>query len=235
MNLTEINPVEKGRGAHIELFLIRHAEREEIRGYMDFTTAGLTANGMKSAIDFGRLLRRTFPGYELSKPITSHINRAIDTGKGILQGFYPGSKPEVIVNVDFFRQVPENSPIWDCIKDLGRHDCNIVLAPLSKSTVGADVINTLSQPLIDSITEARKEAISIPSGSGRIIVGVAHDLNLAALLHTLAPGYVDESGVRVKYLDGLRASIHVYEGKEQVFLHWTGQRINGEISAIRME
>ena len=61
MNLTERNPVEKGRGAHMELFLIRHAEREEIRGYMDFTTAGLTANGIKAAIDFGRLLRRTFP------------------------------------------------------------------------------------------------------------------------------------------------------------------------------
>ena len=235
MNLTERNPVEKGRGAHMELFLIRHAEREEIRGYMDFTTAGLTANGIKAAIDFGRLLRRTFPGYKLSKPITSHISRAIDTGKGILQGFYPGSRPEVIINADFFRQVPENSPIWGCIKDLGRHDCNIALAPLSESSAGADVINTLSQPLIASIMEARKEALSMPPGDGRIIVGVAHDLNLAALLHTLAPGHAGESGIRVKYLDGLRASIHVDGNKEQMFLYREGQRISKDICTISLE
>lgn len=221
----------------VELLLIRHAERELIERYAEFTVAGLTEDGRVQARRFGERLRESRKGHVLMRPMTSHIGRAVETGREIAKGFYPGTEQEVEVNREFFRQISEDDRMWKCVKNVRRHVCSIDFGheDFSDSDEGRQVIDTLAEPLYAEIGKARRVAATMRKGDKRIMIGVAHDLNIAALLYTIAPKtYRESGGITVGYLEGLEVSVcRNIGGRESVELRSEG-KIIGDASLLQV-
>jgi len=172
--------------------LIRHSERVQPPLDKPFLDAGLTENGYRDAIIFGRHIKRKFP-LRVMRLYSSPLKRCIETSKAILSGI--GEKIEIeesIVLGDPGPYVINDSLARRSFLDI--QPKNIIKMQVDGAKIeGFRDIDEGSAILLDYI-------LNHPPPKG-LHIFVTHDVIIAALVGYLI-GYVVDQPNRIKYLQG---------------------------------
>jgi len=151
--------------------VIRHAQRQEMRGAEGYRTCGLTARGKEQASEFGRALAGRFPGYRI---FHSPVKRCEQTALAISRELgVRRVQPEKMLGVSYIRVSVEEG-----FTEADRHGDNFL-----REWFGGRVPPEIFMPL----AEARDQQVSYlrsklaNSGGKTLDIHVTHDWNINIL------------------------------------------------------